>query len=114
MINKQVVSTILLVICALLLYGCGSVEIGILPSPTPTPSTLRFEETEYGFAFNYQSNWQVEAQPHRVTVSRGTLTLNIAYKGVDEAQTIDAPTNIPADGSISLGKLLFLQKAMPS
>ena len=64
---KTLRSSILLFLmgCVTILsLGCGNFEIGLEPTPTPTPSILRYENTDYGFAFTYPSHWTLEEETH--------------------------------------------------
>jgi len=112
---RGVPSALLLLITSvvMLLTGCGTVEMGLEPTPTPTPAMLRYENVDYGFAFSYPSHWSLEEEQQTVWLRRGTLALRIAYKRVDQAAPLPSLDMVASDGSISVGKLVFLGQGMP-
>ena len=114
MASRSSIPAFLLGCMAFLFLGCGTFEIGFEPTPTPTPSILRYENTDYGFAFTYPSHWTLEEEEHIVWLRKGTLALRIAYKGVNEAAPIPRPGNSATDGSVYAQKLTFLGQTMPA
>lgn len=107
-------SSRLLLGLTVLLAACGTFEVGLVPTPTPTPALLRYINGAYGFAFTYPSEWSVTEDAHTVWLRKNTLVLRIGYKRVDEAEEIGASLSVPTEGTVYVQKLTFLGQTMPA
>lgn len=86
--------------------------ITVPPSLTPTqetrePSMTSYSNSEYGFGFDYLSNWNIQEESHFVQLTRGTLTLIIGYRRLEESVSITG-TGTPAGEFQTRGAVSFL------
>jgi len=96
------------------LTACGAAvfEVGI--EPTPAPELLEYINQDYGIKCNYPATWELTEGTHSIQFNQGTLTLNIAYKWVDEQFDLSlGRTGMPAGDMIYGGKITFLGQVIP-
>jgi formylglycine-generating enzyme required for sulfatase activity len=104
------VSWVLVVV--LFCAACGVVEVGVEPTPTPTPGIRSYVNPGYAFEFRYPSDWLLEEEPHLLRLRKGSLVLLIGYKRAGEAVVI-TPTGYPAGESVYASKISFMGRPMP-
>jgi len=116
----MLVLLVFLTVSTLALAACtsGTFVVGIEPPPTstpyPTPVIVRYVDHEYGFIFHYPETWTLAEEPHMVRLSRGTLTLRIAYGWASDPGFGPGRTGVPAGDFIYGDKVFFLDQVIPA
>lgn len=72
------------------------------PSPTATleirePSLTSYSNSEYGFGFDYLSNWNIYEESHAVKLTQGTLAVIIGYMRLEESVSITGTGTLAGD-----------------
>jgi hypothetical protein len=118
--------------------ACQNVKIGIEPSPTPLlpptlqststpqPTTTRapvldtatptnqltnYSQSTYGFSFTYPSNWGIQQEKNKITLTRDSFDLHIGFKKDGEDVSIISVTQ-PQSPLTQLGTLNFLTETI--
>lgn len=78
-----------------------------IATATPQVSLTSFGNTDYGFAFDYMSEWSIDQEQNRVTLTRDNLSLSIGFRRVDENVQISIVS--PVEGELEAsGAVPFL------
>lgn len=125
--HKQTISlrNSLLVVSALMLLAltaCGpeTLVVGLEPTPTvtpsPTPVVRSYVNEAYGFTFRYPETWTLAEEPQLITLSRGNLTLHVAYGWASNPgfSPMSGRTGMPAGDFIYGGRVSFLGQVVPA
>ncbi len=93
--------------------AAGSPPIAATPTPQPTTiadeSAVTYTNTEYGFSFQYPSDWVIQDQgTHFVRLGRESLSLYIGYMALYESVDIWSRTGLPAGDFQTRGTVAFL------
>jgi hypothetical protein len=111
--TKKYVALSMLIFVSAGLTGCGSVEIGI--EPTPSPDMLTYTNGAYGFKFSFSEEWTLAEEDHAVVLSQDTLTLRINHRR--ESEDIDphfGRTGAPGGDFIYADKVSFMGQVIPA
>ncbi len=93
--------------------AAGTPPIAATPTPLPTAiaeePVITYTNTEYGFSFQYPSDWIIQDQgSHFVRLGRNSLSLYIGYMGLYESLDIWSRTGLPAGDFQTRGTVSFL------
>ena len=107
---------VVFVLTGLALTACGPETLVVGLEPTPTPILRSYVNDTYGFSFRYPETWTLAEEPHLLTVSRGSLTLSIAYGWAASPgfNPLGGRTGMPAGDLIYGDKVVFLEKTIPA